>query len=173
LNGVVNSAVHVANRSRAIGNSKGNLIGQWNLSGSIAGPKVLVNARKKQVRKIFNKHLSGHRLVFLENWSIRFLDWINRKITPLSFLSPLKEVFQEQNGIPTDDPLKTLLDDRKATSASISIGQNPLCFGWINAVCKADPDSIFNAVGLLEELFDRNGYEFRVTMTAVNPRTFI
>jgi 4-cresol dehydrogenase (hydroxylating) len=88
-------------------------------------------------------------------------------------MAPVKEVFQEQNGIPTDDPLKTLLDDRNATSASISIGNHPVCFGWINAVCKADPDSIFRAVELMEDLFNRNGYEFRVTMTAVNPRTFI
>ena len=173
LNGIVQSAVHVANRSRAVGSSKGKLIGHWNLSGSIAGPKALVAARKKLVRKVFNKHLSGHRLVFLESWSIRFLDWINKSIIPLSFMAPVKEVFQEQNGIPTDDPLRTLLDDRNATSASISIGNHPVCFGWINAVCKADPDSIFRAVELMEDLFNRNGYEFRVTMTAVNPRTFI
>jgi 4-cresol dehydrogenase (hydroxylating) len=173
LNGVVNSAVHIANKSRAVGSGKGRMLGAWNLSGSIAGPAPLVRARKKLVRQAFRKHLHGHRLAFLEDWSIRFLGWINRTITPLSFYPPLHEVFQEQNGIPTDDPLKTLLDDRNAASATISVADYPVCFSWINAVCKADPNSISKVIALLEDVFQQHGYEFRVTMTAVNPRTFI
>lgn len=173
LNGVLYSAVHIANRSRALGNVEDRVLGAWNLSGSISGPRALVNVRKRLVRKAFAKHLSGHRLVFIDHFRMKVLGWIHQHVFKLSFYPTLHEVFQEQNGIPTDDPLKTLLDDREATSADLSIGKYPVCFSWINAVSKAEPDSIRKAIALLEGIFEEHGYEFRVTMTAVNPRTFI
>lgn len=173
LNGVLHSAVHIANKSRAIGSKEDHLLGAWNLSGCIAGPRILVKTQKTLIRKIFRKHLRGHRLVFLNDFRIKLLAFVHRNIKHLSFFPPLWEVFQEQNGIPTDDPLRTLLDDPSATSADISVEKYPICFSWINAVCQADPESIIKINTLLKTFFNSRGYEFRVTMTAVNPRTFI
>lgn len=173
LSGVLHSAVHIANRSRALGNMQDRVLGAWNLSGSIAGPRIIVDARKKLVRRTFAKKLSGHRLVFLDSFRMKILGWIHSHLFRLSFYPTIHEVFQEQNGVPTDDPLKTLLDDRDATSADLAIDSYPTCFSWINAVCKAEPDSVRKAVNVLEQVFAEHGYEFRVTMTAVNPRTFI
>jgi len=173
LKGIVNSAVHIANKSRTVGNKKNPFVGAWNFSGCIAGPAVLVNARKKIIRKTLRKYLRKYTLVFFGSFFVNLLDWVDRNVFKLSFYPPIREVFAEQNGIPTDEPLRTLLDDENIKSESIAIDSYQNCFSWINAVCSADSKQVSRCIDLLTEKFREKNYEFRVTMTAVNPRTLI
>lgn len=173
LKGVLNSAVHIANKSRTVGKGDSKLIGSWNVSGCISGPSALVKTKSSLLKKIFRKHLSGYLLLFIGPWRMKLMKFIHEKIFQIPVYRPLYEVFQQQNGIPTDDPLKTLLDDEKATSAGLSISEYPSCFSWINAVCSARGESVLKLVSLLESIFLKAGYELRITMTFVNSRTLI
>lgn len=174
LKGILSSAVHIANRSRTVGKTDNKLIGSWNVSGCISGPKSLVRKKAGLLRSVFKKHIKGgYLLIFLTPLRMKWMKFVNDNIFKISVFRPLFEVFQQQNGIPTDDPLKTLLDDESAESASVSIAKYPYCFGWINAVISANGESVNRAVCLLDDLFQKWNYELRITMTAVNPRTLI
>ena len=65
------------------------------------------------------------------------------------------------------------MNDETITSATIGKKEYPSCFMWVNAVCKADGGSVRKLLALLEDLFQKNNYQFRVTFTAVNPNTLI
>jgi len=173
LKGIVNSAIHIANKSRAVGEKDNSFVGAWNLSGTISGPSGLVRAKKKALRKIFRKQIRRYKLWFVNERMIGMLEWINNHIKKISVYQPLKDVFDLQKGVPTDGPLRTLLNDEKLNSKSISSTNYSTCFSWINAVCKADEESVDKVLKLLSFLFTKNGYEFRVTLTAVSPRVFI
>ncbi len=173
LKGIVNSAIHIANKSRAVGEKDNKFVGAWNLSGSITGTVGIVSAKRRAVKKIFRKHVSKYKLWFVSEWMIRLLAWINKSVKPIQVYRPLKDIFDLQKGEPTDEPLRTLLNDETLNSKTISSSGSLTCFSWINAVCKADGESVEKVVHLLSSLFNKHGYEFRVTLTAENPRTLI
>jgi len=173
LNGIVNSAIHIANKSRAVGEKGNKFVGAWNLSGSVTGTAGIVNAKRRAVKKIFRKHLSHYKLWFINAWMIKSLAWVNNHVRAISVYKPLKDIFDLQKGEPTDEPLRTLLNDETLRSKTISPEGYTTCFSWINAVCKADGESADRVMKLLSSLFNQHGYEFRVTLTAENPRTLI
>jgi 4-cresol dehydrogenase (hydroxylating) len=173
LKGIVNSAIHIANKSRAVGEQENKFVGAWNLSGSITGTAGIVNAKRRAVKRIFRKHLSHYKLWFINEWMIKSLAWINNHVRTISVYKPLKDIFDLQKGEPTDEPLRTLLNDETLHSKTISPEAYATCFSWINAVCKADGESAEKVMNLLTSLFNRHGFEFRVTLTAENPRTLI
>jgi len=173
LAGVVNSAVHIANKGRAVGDKKNSLAGVWNLSGSINGSAQLVRARRREIKRQFRKNFSGYRLLFISKKIMQFLGWVQRNVYATNAFDSLRDVYELALGVPTDEPLKTLMNDESITSETIGKKPYPNGFLWVNAVCKADGKSVLKLLGLLEELFRRNNYEFRVTFTAVNPNTLI
>jgi 4-cresol dehydrogenase (hydroxylating) len=173
LHGVVNSAIHIANKSRAVGEKDNKFVGAWNLSGSISGPSSVVFAKKREVKKLFSRHVKKFKLWFVNEWMVRSLGWIYNHITKVPVYRPLKDVFDLQKGVPTDEPLRTLLNDETLSSKTISSLNYSTCFSWINAVCAAEEESVERIIQLLSGLFSENNYEFRVTLTAVNPRTLI
>src|SRR6185369_12037072 len=173
LHGVVNSAIHIANKSRAVGEKDNKFVGAWNLSGSISGPADVVNAKRRTVKKLFRKHIQHYKLWFVNGLMMKSLQWIHEHVRNIEVYKPLKDVFDLQKGIPTDEPLRTLLNDETLNSKTISSLNYSTCFSWINAVCKADEESVDQLVRLLSNLFSENNYEFRVTLTAVNARALI
>ena len=173
LHGVVHSAVHIANKSRAVGEKDNQFVGAWNLSGSISGPAEIVNAKRSVIKKVFRTHIRHYKLWFINEWMMKSLQWVHENVRNIEVYKPLRDVFNLQKGVPTDEPLKTLLNDDALTSKTISSLNYSTCFSWINAVCQADEESVGKIIHLLSELFEKNNYEFRVTLTAVNPRTFI
>ena len=173
LAGVVNSAVHFANKARAIGSGENRLAGFWNISGSISGPKELVGSRKRAVRKMIGKRVDGCSIWFFDDFRMNLVSFIHRKIIPITLYAPLKDAWDLQKGIPTDHPLRILLNDDSLHSATIDPGEYSTCFSWINAVCAAERSSVEGILAICKEEFSRDGYEFRVTFTAVNPRSLI
>ncbi len=173
LNGIVNSAIHVANKSRAVGEKDNKFVGAWNLSGSITGTTAIVRAKRQAVKRIFRKDLRNYKLWFVNDFMMKSLAWINNHVKSIGVYKPLKDIFDLQKGEPTDEPLRTLLNDETLRSKTISSADYSTCFSWINAVCKADGESVDKVVKLLSGLFVQHGYEFRVTLTAENPRTLI
>jgi 4-cresol dehydrogenase (hydroxylating) len=173
LNGVVNSAVHIANRSRAIGEKTNRFAGAWNLSGAITGTPGMVRAKRKAVKKEFRRHIKTYKLHFLGKRSMSLVKWIHEHIKPVPVYDALRDAFDLITGVPTDHPLKTLLNDDDLTSEHIDTRHYKTCFSWINAVCQCREESINKLLHLINSEFTEHGYEFRVTFTAVNPRTLI
>lgn len=173
LQGVIDSAVHIANKSRAIGQGENKLAGYWNLSGVLTGPKSVVRAREKAIRKRFSASPYRYRVVFLGKRLHALLTFVHTRVRKLSFFPVLDDVYGLQTGIPTDGPLKTLMDDPQLESATFRADRYSTCFSWINAVVPATGHHAAKAAALLKELFDQHGYEFRITMTAVTARTLI
>ena len=173
LSNVINSAVHIANKARAIGQSKLPMVGVWNMSGVISGPKEVVAAKREVIKKAFKKNLSNYRLFFMGDSVIKKIGWINDKIVALPIYGTLRDAYDLQCGIPTDQPLKILLNNPEAKSESLSVTDTKLNFKWICSVCKADSESVTEMLHLIHKLFDEHNYEFRVTLTAINSRSFI
>lgn len=172
LAGVVNSAVHIANKARAVGEKENKLAGAWNASGAVCGPAAMVSAQKKIIKKYFRKHCSNYRLVFINEKRLGLLK-IAEKILKIPVYDAVKSIFDLQKGLPTDDHIRTLLNNDSITSATLDASSLTHYFEWINAVCPADENSVEHMMSLLTDLFKKEGYEFRVTITAVNPRSFI
>ncbi len=172
LDGVVNSAVHFANKSRAIGQKENKLAGYWNMSGSISGPVGMVNAKKSIVRAALKKADPGATIWFVDQTLMRLASWVHRLFS-FSLYTPLKDAWDLQMGVPTDNPLKVLLNDESLESATINTASYDTGFIWINAVCAADGRSANTLLQLTSSLFKEHGYEFPVTFTAINPRSLI
>jgi 4-cresol dehydrogenase (hydroxylating) len=173
LQGVINSAVHFANKARAIGSSENRLAGAWNLSGSLSGPRTLVSARKRELRRALRRNGIRASLWFFDDFLMGLVAFINQRILPISLYQPLKDAWDLQKGIPTDHPLRILLEDDKVESATLDPGKYETGFLWVNAVCAAEQHEVKRMLDLLGEAFADAGYEFRVTFTAVNPRSLI
>ena len=173
LSGVISSAVHFANKARATGSESTRLAGAWNMSGSISGPGILVRARKKVVHKTLKKYCRSARIWFIDDTLMNLAAWVYKNITPFSLYPALKDAYDLQKGIPTDNPLRILLNDQTLKSSSLNTGSYQTCFTWINAVCAADEKSIQLLLNLTREEFEAAGYEFRITFTAINPRALI
>lgn len=172
LAGVVNSAVHFANKSRAIGQKENKLAGYWNMSGSISGPVGMVSAKKSIVRAALKKADPGATIWFVDQTLMRLASWGHRLFS-FSLYTPLKDAWDLQMGVPTDNPLKVLLNDDSLESATINTASYDTGFIWINAVCSADGRSAKTLLQLTSSLFKEHGYEFPVTFTAINPRSLI
>ncbi len=174
LSGVVNSAVHIANRARAVGQKKNHaMIGAWNLSGSISGQSEIVSVKKKIIRKVFAKHLKKYTLMFIGLRLIDKLGWINKNLRAIPLYGTLQDAWDLQTGKPSDHPLKILFDNREIESKSFSPSTFDKNFRWICAVSRADASSVVAMLGLLEKLFTQHKYEYRVTLTAITPRSMI
>ena len=172
LNGVVNSAVHFANKARAIGEKENRMAGFWNMSGSISGPTDMVMAKKRIVRTALKKAYPKASIWFIDEFMMRLAAFANRLFN-ISLYQPLKDVWDLQMGVPTDNPLRILLSDASLQSATIRTDSYKTCFLWINAVCAADSQSVSRLYQLTASLFKDNGYAFPVTFTAVTPRSLI
>ena len=172
LAGVVNSAVHFANKSRAIGQKENKLAGYWNMSGSISGPVGMVSAKKSIVRAALKKADPGATIWFVDQTLMRLASWVHRLFS-FSLYTPLKDAWDLQMGVPTDNPLKVLLNDESLESATINTASYDTGFIWINAVCASDGRSADTLLQLTASLFKEHGYEFPVTFTAINPRSLI
>jgi 4-cresol dehydrogenase (hydroxylating) len=176
LKGLVNSAVHIANRARVTGNQPaGKAVGEWNLSGAVTGSKRLVKAKQKDIEEAFSKAFRKRRFMlhFINENMLRILEWVHRKIKPLRVYEILQEAYQMQQGVPSDQPYRTLFDQSSLDPANLDSRNFPMHFQWVCAVAKACPSSVRQMVNTAQSLFDAHGYEFRVTLTALNPRNYI
>ena len=172
LSGIVNSAVHFANKARAIGEKENRMAGFWNMSGSISGPTDMVMAKKRIVRSALKKAYPKASIWFIDEFMMGLASFVNR-LFKISLYQPLKDAWDLQKGIPTDNPLRILLADESLESATIRTGDYQTCFLWINAVCAADGCSVEQLYELTSSLFKEHGYAFPVTFTAINPRSLI
>jgi 4-cresol dehydrogenase (hydroxylating) len=173
LTGTINSAVHIANKARAIGQSNFSMIGVWNMSGIISGPREVVQAKRNLIKKVFRKHLNKYRLYFIGDQVIKKIGWINDKVVALPLYGTLRDAYDLQCGIPTDQPLKRLLNNPSANSETLTASDSDLNFKCICTDCRADAASVTEMLEIIHKLFDENKYEFRVTLTAINARSFI
>jgi 4-cresol dehydrogenase (hydroxylating) len=94
-------------------------------------------------------------------------------ITSLQAYPVLRDIYELQDGVPTEEPLRTLFNDEKLQSSTLNSRLYKQGFYWINAVVNADENEVRSAIELLTRLFKDWNYEFRVTMTSVNPRSLI
>ena len=173
LNGVINSMVHIGNKARIIGNQKNDVVGAWSFSASISGHKKITKAKKYIVRKKLKKEVKGIKLWFITDFIIKWLEIFNKHVKPLSTFQTIKYLSDLQKGIPTNMPLKTLVNNDDIKLSDIKPHDFPVHFRWISAVCKAESTSINQLFDTLRTNFEQFNYEFRVTFTLINGRNLI
>ncbi|MEN7550843.1 FAD-binding oxidoreductase [Rapidithrix thailandica] len=172
LQNIINSTVHIANKTRTVGDENNRYVGAWNLSGSLSGPASIVNAKKKLIRKAFNTQFKHCKIWFITDRLLRFVQWVDKYITPIDTYPVIKDAFDLMKGIPSDSPIQTLLSQQVDTS-EIQVSKLPKHFQWICAVSEASADSLCKMQDITAALFAKHQYEYRVTFTSINPRSFI
>lgn len=173
LKGVVNSAVHITNKSRASGNEKENITGAWSLTGSVSSAsKGVTKERKKVLKKAFGKRLSGFKLHFVTDAFLRRLYWVDKNLKKLPFLNQFQFVVGLQKGIPSNRPISILLDKPEVDHIKYAKDFEGR-FRWLNATCNATKDNIEKLYGLVSSLCKEYDYELKVTFTFITPRTLV
>ena len=173
LNGIINSRVHIFNKARLIGRQKNDSIGAWSFSASVSGYKKISSAKKYIVRKELKKNLKEIKLWFITDFMIRCLCYFNLHIKALTYLNVLKCLVDLQKGVPSNLPLKTLVNNADIKLSDMKPYDFPEYFRWISAVCRADEKSISELIETLKTIFNEFNYEFRITFTLINSRNLI
>ncbi len=169
--GIIQSGVHTASMSRAFGAASKNMQGAWVLTASLSGPKALAKAKFKVAKSLLLKRIPQSRVIMVTEGRLVLLQRLNKWLK-LTAIKDLALVMQLKKGIPTDQPLQTLLDDDKANS-QMSAADFPANFRWICAVSSAEPSAIETLLSICHHTFDQHGYEPRVTLTNISPRAVI
>lgn len=172
LSGILNSAVHIANQARAVGDQKNPNMGEWILTGSISGNKAISKAHKKALKRAFKGKLKQYKLVFFTDKRIQLLEWIHKNIKKISLIDGIRTTRDLQKGIPTNQPTHTLFSNQnnKLPQFAQDFDAN---FLWINATCNAKGTDIAALKKLVKDFFELYNHEFRVTFTSITPRSFI
>jgi len=173
LNGIINSMVHVFNKARIIGSQKNTNVGAWSFSASVSGHKTITKAKKHIVRKELKKEVKGIKLWFITDFIMKWLEIFNMHVKALSTIETLKCLVDLQKGIPSNLPLKTLVNNDEIKLSDIKPHDFPEHFRWISAVCRADQKSIPKLIKTLTGIFNQFNYEFRITFTLINSRNLI
>jgi len=173
LSGVLNSTVHIGNKSRVIGNMKTNRVGEWLFSASLSSYPKIVKAKKGVVKKEFKKSNLEYKLKNINDRTLALLSWFHSNIKPIDVFPVWKYIVDLQTGKPTNDPLKVLVDDNDINLKNISAKDFKLYFRWISAVSSVERNNIELLLTTMESVFDKYKYEFRVTLTFINPRAII
>ena len=172
LNGTITGFVQIANLKRAVGQTDINVKGAWGVSVAISGPKALVKARKKVIKSAFAQMESKCNLLFLNDLKISIVKWWSRNIYPIKPFDNLAYLVDLKKGIPSNEPLKILLNQQSANS-----NLNPKSFKdrfrWICATSPANPTDVALMYAIAKEQFRKYGFELRVTFSFVNPRTVV
>ena len=173
LDGILNSSVHIANKAIALGKNKNSkIIGEWSLSASISGPKEIIKAKKKLSKKTFKKQFPNSKRFFIGEYSLNLLRFFNKNVRKLPFISTLEYASDLLNGKPTDEPIRTLFDGLKI-SADLNAENTPKYFRWISATTPASETNVLSLIQTLENEFSSNELDLKLTLTSINPRTFI
>ncbi|EAY27205.1 FAD-binding oxidoreductase [Microscilla marina] len=172
LKGIVNSAVHITNKSRASGNEKENVTGAWSLTGSVSSEKGVAHARKKAVKKAFKKGVKGCKIHFVTDAFLNRLHWIDKNLKKLPFLHTFQFVVGLQKGIPSNRPISILLNKPNVDHIKYAKDFDGR-FRWLNATCNATQTNIEKLYALVTALCDKYHYELKVTFTFITPRTLV
>ena len=174
LETTINSTVHAANKNRAIGEKENSLVKTWTMAGSISGSRYLVKARKKRVKQVFKNKVPNCKVFFISDDLMKWVGILNNYKKIAAYID-LKYLVDIQKGIPTNVPLGIMINRKLGKNEPLKTNEFPLNFKWIPAVCRADEESAMKVISLMKTRFSEFGYEFRVTLTSINPRslTFI
>lgn len=172
LKQIVHSVVHIANLKRAVGNSTKKVKGEWGLSGDISGPKQIVKAKQKFIKKYFKKHAPNAKVIFVTDFKVKCLQWIDKHIKPNEMYRNIDYIIDFKKGIPSNRPLEILLDN-KGLHSEVPTKSFPSNFRWICATCPAKAEALKTMYTITESMFKKHGVEFRVTLNAVTARTYI
>ena len=169
LEKTLNCTIHIANKSRTIGEKESKWVSEWTLAGSVSGPAELVKSRKARVKKVFKTFLKSHKLRFVNDGTLNLLKKIH-SFRPLEFYNDLMYVVDLQKGIPTNEPIRILMNSSEK-KPSFKTSEFPMHFKWIASVSTAEPERVNGLMEILKRNFEEWGYDFRVTLTSINPRT--
>ncbi|CAH0535773.1 4-cresol dehydrogenase [hydroxylating] flavoprotein subunit [Vibrio stylophorae] len=169
--GIVTSGVHTASMARAMGAQAQKMAGAWVITSSLSGPKTIAKARYREMKKALKKVVPSLRFVALTERRWNLIQWVNKHLKS-ELLGGLKIVWDLKKGVPTDEAIKTLLDEKSAHS-HMKTAEFPAYFRWICAVTSSQPKDIKRMLGICQPLFAEFGYEERYTMTNVTERAVV
>lgn len=173
LKNILHSSVHIANKSRAAGDSRNRFIGEWVVAGSVSGSNAIVRAKQKEVKRVIKRKVSSCQIVFVSEFRLKVINkLVDFKVIKESLIKELKYIYNLNSGIPSDEPIKILFNN-KVTSDSKFAAELPDNLLWINAACSARAKDVEMLYGILKKRFDETQYQFKVTFTFINPRTLI
>lgn len=171
MKGVITSGVHTASMARAVGEQSVKMAGQWVATASVSGPKSIAMARYKEIKKAIKKAVPKSRVMLMTDFRARVLRKINTFAKSES-LSGLELVLDLKKGIPTDQPMKTLLEDKNARS-TMKTEEFPAYFRWICAVSTFKKEDTQKMLDICKTVFEKYDYEQRYTMTNVSARAVV
>ena len=174
MDGVLNSAVHIANRERLAKPGETNSkMGHWNVSGTVTGPKSIVKAKRKVITAALRRKVTQSRVIWINTLRLKLLQWFHQNIKPLRVYLDLREAMGLKMGIPTEAYVRDLMNNPNASSKTIGESALTQCFKWISAVCPATPEDATEMVRITQHFLESRGYRFRVTLTFINERSLI
>ena len=198
LQGLVTSAVHIANDLRVMSSrirhpqaddERGQMLdsearrqlgrqlgmGAWNVSGAIYGSRTTVAATRRAIRRIlrpFHVIFLNDRKLALARRTTRTL----RAIGPVRKLSDMLEViepaYQLLKGQPTDAFLPGMAWHMPQPSAADTADPLARSIGliWVSPVAPAQGQHADTLVRLMEPIFNKHGFDMPVTLTLVTDR---
>lgn len=171
LDGVVTSGVHTVSMARAIGDKAVKGAGAWVLTTSLAGPKGIVNARFKHFKHTIRQSIPDAKVIKLDDFRWKLLSKLNQYLKSQT-LAGLQLVIDLKKGIPSDEAIKTLLDNRNASSA-MKTSKFPANFRWICAVSSFSKAEIKELLAICRQVFRKYGYDERYSLTNVSERAVV
>ncbi len=166
LQGVLNTAVHIANPARAGATKKE--VGAWIFSSSISGCRSVVKAKTKQVRQSLS-HIKG-KLKTVSPAKLKLLEFWHNKLKSTTIFPAVKMAVDLLNGKPSIKPIQDLAGTDRPISADPTPSDFAYGYRWINAVCPANEcaEELYRIISSSEL---KHG--LRLTFTFVNPRTIV
>ncbi|SKA70169.1 FAD-binding oxidoreductase [Enterovibrio nigricans] len=169
--GIVTSGVHTASMARAMGAQARKVAGSWVITTTLSGPKSIAKARYREMKKALKTVVPNLRFIGLTQRRWNVIQWLNGYLKS-PHIEGLKIVWDLKQGVPTDDAIKTLLDDPSAHS-QMKTEEFPAYFRWVCAVTSSKTQDIERMLDICRPLFAKFGYEDRYTMTNVTERAVV
>jgi 4-cresol dehydrogenase (hydroxylating) len=165
LEHVVNSTVHIANKSRVLGNTdKQGIV----LGGVVTGDKALVKAKLRLIKGRFKNTDAALKIQTIKNYQFKYIDRL-AKLLDMSEFHQNKYVFDLMRGIPTNMPLEILSGGQKHINNPRAIKEG---FMWVNTLCPAN-ERVKTVYQIVKNHFEESDFNFKITFTFVNPTTLV
>lgn len=198
MQGLLQSAIHIANDLRAISgrmrypwDRAGQTtplpadlrrilrsecaVGAWNVCGAISGTKATVAGTQRALQRA----LPNHRIIFLNDRKIQVAERMTRLLgkvglcnTLASRLEIVKPVYGLLKGIPSNEPLRGA--SWRVRDAEPQQPTDPLdCHAglmWIAPILPADGPVAAAAVSMMEPIYQKHGFDSLLTLTFVTER---
>jgi 4-cresol dehydrogenase (hydroxylating) len=178
LEGLVSSAVHIANNNRVRQHASSDTpsdghrdgIAPWSICGGLYGNRLTINVSKKILRRSFRKvgrpRFFNGRLLSLAQTASPVLRRLSAGRDLLKKVSAVQTVYSLLNGEPIGHHLNEFLRQHESTSMEAGLI-------WISPFVPATQEAIVQTLDVVRTAFAKYSFPPQITITLINPRAVI